>query len=235
MSTESAFNKRLRPETTFDRIEGVLEHLNLPPGFVEFVRKHRRLVMFCVVTLLVAIIAGSLYTSYLEQQRNKAASALSAAEEKSGAEKLSALEKVAADFSATSSAVWAEIAVAQQQVKEGAFDKAVQQYDAIISKEGEKSPVWPLLVFGKAGALEGAKAWEQAIAEYTILQNIKGYETLGYSGVGRIYRQQGEAEKALAVYNNFLLKAGDESRLQADKRVMEAEIARIRMMMESKE
>ncbi len=234
MSTESAFNKRLRPETTFDKIEAILEHLNLPPGFVEFVRKHRRLVTFIVVVLLVTIVAGSLYTSYLERQRNSAASALSVAEEKSGADRIAALEKVAADFSATSSAVWAEIEIAQQQAREGAFDQAAQQYDAVINKEGKSSPLWPLLVAGRAGALEGAKAWDRAIAEYTILQDIKGYETLGYSGVGRIYRQQGQDEKALAVYNNFLLKAGDESRLQADRQMIEAEIARIKMIMAGK-
>ncbi len=234
MSTESVFNKRLRPETTFDRIEAILEHLNMPPGVVEFIRKNRRLVVVLFTVHIVAIVAVSFYLSYKEEQRSMAASALSLAEEQKGVERITALENVAADFSSTSSALWAKVNVAQQYVKEGNYDKAVQQYQLLIEKEGQKNPVWPLLVFGKAEALEGGKLWEQAIAEYTLLQDIAGYEALGYLGVGRIYRQQNMEEKALAVYNNFLLKAGDDSRLQADKQVVEAEIARVKMIIENK-
>ncbi len=235
MSTESVFNKRLRPETTFDKIEAILEHLNLPPGFVEFVRKNRRVVAVCFVALIVAIVAGSFYLSYVEERRDRAASALSVAEGEDGAKRLAALEKVAADFSATSAALWAKVEIARQYMGEGKYEEAARRYGALIEKESKKNPVWPLLVFGKAEALEGAKQWDEAIAQYTVLQDIAGYESLGYMGVGKIYRQQGKDEQALAVYNNFLLKAGDEPRFQQEKQAMEAEIARLKMVIENKE
>ncbi len=234
MSTESAFNKRLRPETTFDRIEAMLEHLNMPPGFIEFIRKNRKIVTCCLVLLIVAIVAGSFYLSYVEERRDRAASALSIAEGKEGAERVVALEKVAADFSATSSALWAKIEIARQYMDEGKYEEAARRYGALIKKESQKNPVWPLLVFGKAEALEGAKQWDDAVAQYTVLQDIAGYEYLGYSGAGKIYRRQEKDKQALAVYNNFLLKAGDEPRFQQEKQAMEAEIARLKMVIENK-
>ncbi len=230
MSTESAFNKRLRPESTFNKIEAVLEHLNLPPQFIEFVRKNRKMVVFIVVILITTIVAASLYTSYREQQITKAASALSFASEKTGEEKIAALEKVAAEFSSTSSALWAKIEIAQEQVKNEKYTRAAEQYAAILQEINKKNPVYPLLLFGRAGALENAQSWEAAIAEYTTLQEVVGYEALGYLGVGRIYQQQGDMKKALAVYNNFLLKAGDDSRMQADKQNFSAQIARVKTL-----
>ncbi len=234
MSTESAFNKRLRPETTFDRIEAILEHLNLPPRFVEFIRKNRRMVAISTVLLVVAIVAGSFYLSYVEERREKAASALSLAEAMEGGERSAALEKVATDFSATSAALWAKITVAQQQMAEEKYKKAAEQYGVLAEQEKQSNPVWPLLVFGRAEAEEGAGLWDDAIASYTILQDIAGYESLGYLGVGRINEQQGRQKQALAVYNNFLLKAGDDPRLKQEKQAMEAEIARVKMIMENK-
>lgn len=228
MSTESAFNKRLRPETTFDKIEAILEHLNLPPQFVELIRHNRKVVTTVVLVVIAAVIAGSLYSSYQERRVRQAASALSLAGDKSGEEKIGALEKVAADFHSTGSALWAQIEIAQEWMKEGEYQKAAGQYSAVLGDVKSTSLVYPLLVYGKAGALEGAKEWEGAVAGYTALQEIVGYEALGSLGVGRVYRQQGKNEEALAEYNNFLLKAGDDPRLQADRQAVEAEVARLK-------
>ncbi len=38
MASESAFNKKLTAETNMDKVEGLLEHFNLPPKVIDFIR-----------------------------------------------------------------------------------------------------------------------------------------------------------------------------------------------------
>ena len=79
MASDSAFNKRLTAETTLDKVEGLLEHFNLPPRTIRFIRANLRLIQFAIAVLVAAIVFWSLYSSYRDRQREEGASALSKA------------------------------------------------------------------------------------------------------------------------------------------------------------
>lgn len=235
MSTESIYNKRLRPETTFDKIEAVLEQLNLPLNFIEFIRRHRRSVTTAIILLIVGVVAVSLYSSHQKEKIRESVEALTIAHEQDGEKKIVALEEVASEFGSTSAALWAQVEIAQERVAAGEYGKAVERYSNVLREVTNKNPVYPLLVLGKAEALENERSWEMAITEFSILQEIVGFETLGYLGAGRIYRQQGKNEQAVGIYNNFLLKAEGEPRLERDKQVIEAEVSRLKAIIGDKQ
>ena len=228
MAGESVFEKRLTAETTMDRVEGLLEHFNLPPKVISFIRKNARALQIGISLLVVVIVATSLYGSYQEKRRENAASALARAMQSAQENKGEALAKVVADFASTSSGRWARIELAHLEMTKGAFATAAAQYREILSQTDNKSPLYGLVLYSLAQALEADKKIPEATAEYDRLKAIKGYESLGYQGMARLEEGQGNLEKAIAIYNNFLLSIGDDPSLAQAKEQIEGNIARLK-------
>lgn len=228
MASDSAFNKRLNAETTLDKVEGLLEHFNLPPRTIRFIRANLKLIQFAIAVLVAAIVFWSLYSSYQDRQREEGASALSKAMIESQDGQAEALRKVAEEFASTSSALWANIELAHLDMQKGAFTDAGEKYRKVLSEINNSSPVYPLVLFSLAQSLEADKKFPEADKEYDLLKNYKGYEHIAYSAMGRLEEVQGNSEKAIAVYNNFLLSIGDDPSFAQAKEQIEGKIARLK-------
>jgi len=209
-SSENAFTKKLGPETAADKVEGLLEHFNLPPAIIAFIRKNLRSIQVILVLLVAVVIGVSLYTSYRERIIQEGASALSSAMNLAGDEEKAALEKVSTEYSSTKAGMWAKIELAHIAMKNGDFQPAAEQYATVLKEVKESNPAFPLIVYGLAQAYEAEKKFGDATVEYDKLKDIKGYEQLGYAALGRIAEAQGDIEKAIATYNNYILAAGDD-------------------------
>ncbi len=230
MSTESAFNKRLTEESTMDQVEGLLEHFNLPPKAISFIRKNQRMIQMIIGIVIVAVVAWSLYGSHIEKQREEAATALSLAVEQDVGAMAPALQDVINQYGGTSSAIWAEVELAHLDMKNSEFTAAADKYKALVAKTDAENPLYPLVVFGLAQAYEGDKNYVEAGKQYDVLKDINGYGPIGYIGLGRLEEVQGNIDKAIAILNNFVLSAAEDPAFTQSRSEIEAKIARLKAL-----
>lgn len=228
MSSESAFNKRLTNESTMDKVEGLLEHFNLPPKVIDFIRRHQKLIRIIIAVIVIIVVSWSLYGSHIEKVREEAASALSLARQADSASQAEAFKKVYQEYGSTSSALWAKVELAHMAMKDGSFADASTQYTAILGEVEEASPLYPLILFSLAQALEGEKKYQDASGRYDLLKGMKGFEYLAYSGLGRLEEAQDNVDKAIAVYNNFLLTIADDPAFDQARMDVEARVSRLK-------
>lgn len=210
MASESAFNKRLTAETNLDKVEGLLEHLNLPPKVIDFIRAHHRLIQVGIGVIVVAVVFWSLYGSYREQITEEASSALAVALQDVQGSQAKELSAVADKYGSTPSALWARVELAHLDMQKGSYDEASTRYQAILSEVKTANPLYPLIVFALAQSLEAAEKYQEAAGQYDLLKNIKGFDQIAYVGRGRIEEAQGNLDRAIAIYNDFLLSIGDD-------------------------
>jgi tetratricopeptide (TPR) repeat protein len=228
MASESAFNKRLTAETTLDKVEGLLEHFNLPPKVISFIRGNLKMIQIAVAVVVAAIVFTSLYGSYREKLREEASSALAKALQQSKEGQTEALRKVSEEYGSTSSALWAKVELAHLDMQKGSFTEAGDKYRKILAGIDNTDPLYPLVLFSLAQAFEMDKNFPEAAKEYDHLKGFKGYEQIAYSGMGRLEEVQGNIEKAIGVYNNFLLSTGDDPSLAQAKEQVNGKIARLK-------
>lgn len=231
MSSESAFNKRLTAETKMDKVEGLLEHFNLPPKVIEFIRKYQRPLVVLLIVVVVAVVSLSLYSSYRKTVVEKAASALSLAMEDIDENKAASLVTVVDTYGDTTSAKWARIELAHLDMKEGKFAAAAVKYIDELKTVDVKSSLYGLLLFGAGQALEADKKYIEAVDQYSLLKEVAGYEHIGYAGLARIEEEQGNFEKAFTVYNNYLLNVGDDPSAAQARTEIEERISRLKAKM----
>ncbi|PID76052.1 MAG: hypothetical protein CSB23_00395 [Deltaproteobacteria bacterium] len=229
MSKETVFNKRLTEETTMDKVEGVLEQFNIPPAAITFIRRHKRSIQASIAVIVVAVVAWSLYGSYVEKRKEAAANALFLADAAPDAEKSAALVKVAEEYKDTSSSLWAEIELAHFAMESGRFDEAAKKYAALAKKLKENNPAKPLVVYGLAQAYEAENDYAEATAQYEYLKNLKGYEAIGFYGLSRLETAQGNTDRAIALLNNFLLVVENDVSLSQLRPQIEKKIARLKV------
>lgn len=228
MASENAFNKRLTAETTMDKVEGLLEHFNLPPKAIAFIRRNKSIIKIILIAVIVAVVSGSLYKSYRERIREEASSALATAMQQTGSDQAEALRKVADTYGSTSSALWAKIELAHLDMKNGAYADAGTKYSGILGELKKASPLYPLVLFGMAQSHEADRKYPEAMSRYDALKNFKGFEHLAYTGMGRIEEMQGNIDQAIAVYNDFLMSIGDDPMLAQAKEEIQSKIARLK-------
>ena len=226
MASESAFNKRLTEETSMDQVEGLLEHLNLPPKAIDFIRKNQRMLQIALAVVVAVVVSLSLYNSYRKGVIEDAASALSSALQNDGEERALSLSQITEEYGNTTSAQWAKIELAHLDMKDGEYAAAAEKYIAELNSLKEDDPLYALLLFGAGQALEAEKKYSLAEDQYDRLKELKGYEHLGYGGLARIQEIQGNLEKANLLYNNYLLKIGDDPSSGQARSDIEARIAR---------
>ena len=63
MAEHSAFEKLHVEERDKADLGGVLEQLNLPPTFVQFVRKHQKTIYIIIGIITIVVIVWALYGS----------------------------------------------------------------------------------------------------------------------------------------------------------------------------
>ncbi|MGW8193424.1 MAG: tetratricopeptide repeat protein [Desulforhopalus sp.] len=229
MSSESAYNKRLSGESTMDKVEGILEHFNLPPKVIDFIRKNKNVIIVVTTVVVVAIVSWALYDSYSGRMREEAASALSLARQGDPSGQDAAFRKVYEQYPNTSAALWARIEQAHLALKNGKISEASNIYGELLTKIEKNNPLYPLLLFGEAQALEGEKRYQDASAKYDQLKEFKGFEYLAYSGMGRLEEAQDNVDGAIAVYNNFLLAVADDPAYTQARNETEEKIARLKV------
>jgi len=231
MASESAFNKRLTEETNMDKVEGLLEHFNLPPKAIDFIRNNNRILQLVLVLIIVVVVSLSLYSSYRKGVVEEAASALSSALQNQEEDKAVLLSQVVEKFGNTTSAQWAKIELAHLDMKNGEFAAAAEKYSTELSTLDDADPLKPLLVFATGQAWEAEKKYGSATDQYNILKEIEGYERVGYGSLARIEEMQGNFEKASTIYNNLLITIGDDSSAARVRSDIEARIARLKVKM----
>ncbi|KJR98070.1 MAG: hypothetical protein VR65_21410 [Desulfobulbaceae bacterium BRH_c16a] len=228
MASENAFNKRLTAETTMDKVEGLLEHFNLPPKVIAFIRANQRIIQISLAIVIAAVVFGALYSSYRERIREEASSTLAKAMQQSDEGRAEALNKVVEEYASTSSALWAKIELAHLDMKNGSFSAAGDKYGKVLADLKKTNPLYPLVLFGMAQSFEADKKYTEATTQYDLLKAYKGFEHIAYSGMARIEEMQGNIDKAIAIHNNFLLTIGDDPSFAQAQEEISAKIARLK-------
>lgn len=228
MSGQSAFDKRYVDPKDQSNVEGLLEHFNLPPKAIEFLRKNKRMVQVALVVIVAAVVSYSLYGSYQGKRIESSASALSVALKSSGAEKKSALQDVADDYSGTGSATWAQVELAHLAMAEKDFEGAGKLYTTVHSSLKTENPLYPLTLLGMAQAAEAKGDLDSAYTSFEQLKGIGGYQLTGYNGLARIHTSRDEIDKALGIYGQYLAVLASEGEESLEKAVVEERIARLK-------
>ena len=226
MAKEDVFEKEWVDERDKNNLEGLLEQLNLPPAVVTYVRENKRLVQVAIVLLILAVVSWSLYGAYRDSRIEKSSEALSAALELDGQQLLDKLAEVEQEFGGTDAALWARINRAQELLKNSAMAEAGAEFKSISDDLAASSLLQPLLAFGIAQAAEAEGNFEVAAGQYGTLIEVDGYQDIGYLGAARVYEMQGNNDKALELYENYLASIDTAAVLQ--KVMVEEKIARIK-------
>ncbi len=229
MAKEDIFDKEWVDERDKNNLEGLLEQLNLPPAVVKFVKENKRLVQAIAAAVIVIVVAWALYGTYRDHRLEKSSEALSAALELEGQTRLDKLAEVEDEFSGTSSALWAQINGAQELLKISKMAEANGKFKAVQQEIGKSSLLQPLVSLGIAQSAEALKNYEEAAAEYRKLVDVEGYQDIGYLGTARVHEQQGNKDKALEIYENYLTTIEPAAALQ--RAMIEEKIAGIKASM----
>ncbi len=229
MSEQSAFDPNQIAEKAYIEPRGALDQLNLPPGVVKFIRKNKRILQITGIFIVIAVVAGSLYNSNRIKKLEDSASSLSISMTGAGDTKVEALQQVIDEYSGTPSALWASTELGHMAMKEGDYKKAKGHYVSVREKVSESNPIYGLLTFGIAQAEEADKNYSNASATYSSLKGIDGYKDEGFMGMARVLEAQGENQKALAVYEEYLGTFLGEEQNDRLTRMIQEKITRLRV------
>ena len=228
MSEQSAFEKRYVDPKDKSSVEGLLEHFNLPPKFIAFLRRNKRMAQLVIFTVIATIVSVSLYGTYRDNRIEAAATALALALKEQDSMKIEALKKVAADYGNTSSGTWASLELAHQALKDKDYTTAAQVYGEVNSATDEDNPLYALTLFGQAQTYEAQGSYDQAYAAFDRLKSIEGYQLTGYTGLARVLETQGEFDKALGIYGQYLTILNGEPENSMQMNYIEERIARLK-------
>lgn len=226
MAKHEVFDKEWVDERDKNSLEGLLEQLNLPPAAIKFVRENKRLVQITLAALILIVVSWSLYGAYRDNRIQKSSEALAIALEQEGQQKLDQLSQVAEAFDGTDAALWARINRAQTLQNDSNMSEAQAEFLSIREEIGRSSLLYPLVTVGLAQSAEAAGNYAEAAEEYEVLLEIEGYESIGYLGAARVNEMQGNQDKALELYENYL--AGIDAGAVLQKAMVEEKIARIK-------
>lgn len=184
---------------------GILDQLQLPPALITFLQKNQRSIWRVVIAVAAVVTAASLYSSWRSYVLNKAAAAYDQAVELEKAEeKKAALQKIAADYSSTPSALWSRIALAHLEQQEKNFKGAIERLTAADKEVEAKSPLKPLLLINLGSLYEQEKQFDKAESVYQQLKDIKGFEPMALDSLGRVYEAKGDSSKAVQFYQQYM-------------------------------
>ncbi len=231
MTGQSAFDKKGIEDDAYVEPSGILDHLNLPAGFVRFVRENKKALQIGLTVIAVIVVVSSLYSSYRVNRIQNAAASLARALQAEETSRINDLEKVANDFSSTPGAIWAKVELAHKALAAGSHKEAADGYKEVRGELSKSDPLLPLLSYSIAQVEEAAGNNDQAIIEYTSLQKESGYESLAYDGLARIYKIKGDNKQALATYEEYLSSFTGVQQNSPEKIELEEKIARLKATM----
>ena len=227
----SAFDKLHVEESEKNDLGGVLEQLNLPPRAVTFVRENKRLVQVCTAVVAIIVVSWALYDSYKDKRIEEASSSLALAVSKDDSgDKIEQLLAVSDNFSGTDSALWARVNAAHEMMKTERKQEGQQLYESLLSEINQNSGLYPLILAALAQAKEANADTSGALADYERIKNIKGYEAIGYMGLGRIHEEQGDRQQALSIYEEYLETLMNVNE-RSQKGLVEEKIARLKALL----
>ncbi len=227
MSEESSFSLKHASEEAYVEPSGVLDQLNLPSSVVKFLRENKRLIQVTGAVTVVLVVSISLYQSYQQSRLENAASSLAISMEAEADVKVKALEHVVSEFDGTPSAQWASIELGHIAMQAGEFDKAASLYSQVKQNVSASNPMLGLLTYGIAQAHEAGKKYAEASSSYKDLKTIAGYQDEGYLGMARVFEVQGEKEKAIGVYEEYLGTFLGENSNERAKSMIQEKITRL--------
>ena len=228
MSSQSAFEKRYVDPKDKSNVEGLLEHFNLPPKAIAFLRRYKRPIQAGLIVLFVCIVGFSLYDSYRENRIDAAASALALAVDEAEAGKRAALENVAKEYANTTSGIWARVELAHVAMAEKNYAEAAGIYGEVNKEVKKINPLFGLTLFGQARAFEADGKFDEALAAFEGLKDVEGYRYTGYIGMARILEAQGEIDKALGIYGQYQTVIEGEEGAEQQKAAIEERMALLR-------
>lgn len=228
MSKPSVFEKKHGVDDGINDVSGILDQFNLPPAFIEYVRKHKRTIQVVIAVTVVLVVSLTLYKSYREKKIDRAAQALSLATMQQGEKKMEDLQAVASEYADTTSSNWAKLEIAHEKMKNGLYDEAAAIYQEIGEKVGEKNSLYPLALFGVAQAEEATGKYAEALARYDRIKMIEGYQSIGFAGAARVHEIQGNDKEALEIYEIYLGELADYPANHPEKILVEENIARLK-------
>lgn len=226
MAKHEVFDKEWVDERDKNSLEGLLEQLNLPPAAIKFVRENKRFIQIAVAALVLIVFAWSLYGAYRDNRIKESSLALAIALEQEGQQQLDQLALVADEFDGTDAALWARINRAHMLLNDANMSEAHAEFVSIREDIGRKSLLHPLVTVGIAQSAEAAGNFGKAAEEYEALIDIEGYESIGYLGAARVNEEQGNRDRALELYENYLAVIDSAAVLQ--KVMVEEKIARLK-------
>lgn len=200
MTEQDPFNKKHVEEATPSQ-KKLLDELNLPPKLRSFLEANGKYIIAGLLIVLVMAGAWIFYDYHTAKQKEQASTMLFKAmsqENRSAAQQM--MEGVQEEYPGTGSAVWSRVVSAQQQMADKNYGGAVEQYEELISTEGESSPLYPLLEYGIALAYESSEQYDKAIAHYKILQDKPGFVSIAYLGLARNQESLGRIDRARENY-----------------------------------
>ena len=220
MSAQSLFSKKNIESQQPDTRTGLMEEMNLPPGFIAFVRKNAKSLQIGLTCIVVLVLAWVFYDYYTEHQENKGASLLASAMQiEASDERIWGLENVINDYPGTNASRWSKLELAHLDYKEGRFEEAVIKYEDIIAKLPADSSLVPLAMMNLAQSYEQLSQYDQSIAQYNSLKKNAGFKEEAHLALGRIYIAKDKIPQARKEYEELLDTFEDETDPQLRSRV----------------
>lgn len=188
---------------------GLLEHFNLPPKAVAFIRRNQQTIWTIVTLGAILALALSGYSTYREYQEARANAALDAALI-AKEDNRPLLEAVVQDYGTNAAALWAKVALVRLDEKEGQGAKAISRLEQINAGLVATDPLKPLVINKLAGLYALEQQLDRALALYTELSANEWFAAEACRALGRLHEQAGRKDEAAAMYARYLALTGSQ-------------------------
>ena len=182
-----------------------MEEMNLPPELIAFIRKNTRNLQIGLICLVVLVLAWVFYDYYTGMQETKGASLLaSGLQTEASEQRVQILETVINNYGRTDAARWSKLELAHIDYRDGRIEAAAAKYKEILDAVSADNPLAPLARLNLAQSYEQAGQYDQAIAQYNLLEKASGFTNQAYLGLGRIYIAKEDQVQARKAYEKLL-------------------------------
>jgi predicted negative regulator of RcsB-dependent stress response len=159
------------------------------------------------------------------QDRKGASLLASGLQIESTEERVQVLENVINEYGRTDAARWSKLELAHIDNREGRFEAAAVKYKEILDTLPAGNPLIPLTRLNLAQSYEQAEQYDQAIAQYKLLNKSTGFGQQAYLGLGRLYMAKEDPVQARKAYEELLSTLDDTTPDPGLKSQVEAKIA----------
>ena len=205
MTKPSAFDKKQIQTAVLGEKRSILDELHLPPEVASFIRNNSKTLIVVALCMVLMILGWTFYKNYTKSRNDKAAAALVAAMQVTEeAKRIQEIDRVVTEFSGTDAAHWGRLELAHIDYQSNNFESAAMKYKAVLDDLSADSGLVPLVIYSIGQAYEQLQDVDNALQYYQTLSQIPGFAGEGYLGLGRLYEEKEELEKAREVYEKYL-------------------------------